>query len=1067
WVIPDDAVASAYVRVADARDGVIDPEGRGIQINDVQDISESFHIIGWFEFKEFRDATSHVALPMNDNYTVGDTNDDYYELSVASSYEIAWRWGGTITNVKLSYYIDGGGYGDLYNYQTNPPGVPANGIVLNGSGGGGPTSDTIYAWTIPDTISSDCKLKIANSTDSTSYGESAKFKIQGKFTLLTPAVALNDKDTPETNDDVYECRLITNEVHDVTWTTFGTIDEVDLTYSKTGDFTDELALKDALGQDADNIGNTGTFQWKIPNDRWPNTKIRIYDAGDHDVYVEGPVAAGGVSVINMDYVTITWDIRDLITNMAIEALVVDDDSGWQAPGLASPVSHDVPAGFWTASWTHQDYGTISQSYLVGWNPDAQTWDHERTIYRTMETLVVHIWRAYSEFAYDVDNDKLDVISWLERDGYLVSGAIIKHIKIYDGDYMVKSLTTLIDEANNKHIFYENVPDSVKLWVGDRSGEVRTVDNVLADCLEYKVGDKDIPSDFAGFFVTTWTPTAYTAGSTDYTKLQDGKVYAVTTYMSLPNGASFITPVSFTVSTEAALYRMEEIITTNVDTPLSTFALNMTNTLKTETGLMKGEIAAQTIVINTKMQEQTDMIKETTDTMVDVLGEGLDETVAVIDEKMDTMTGLVTDTMNEFTESMVSIETSLEDSAGLAKVATEILIDTAKQYSWSVDASPGAPYHGDNVIITVLGQPSLSPSMVIYDFDDTTIVSAALSDPSGSGMYQYNLGEIDERFTAGTSCTIHVTESETGAFITLSLPIQRYSWTSLVYPETVLVNDYITVQAVGIRGLKPTVTLYNSKAEIIMTDKLTELTANPGVYEFTTKANNSFDIGKAYTYEINISLTDTKLTGSGTVTGTTIDTIAGLASSAPTAAAQAKKAVDALAALSNVLLTNDGATINIALALKQVQNAVENFPSIMQKHGGGSVLAAALGDIEDTLNRIAGEEGYSMEEVIGKALSNNPTLKEVKQKTQAVGDGVKVLRSMFEDIHGIDDAVIISDVGGYMEDAEEYQDELSEKGEKYRLDPYGQVMDEEEEAGFDRRDVTGGNRGRNVEEGYGE
>ena len=59
----------------------------------------------------------------------------------------------------------------------------------------------------------------------------------------------------------------------------------------------------------------------------------------------------------------------------------------------------------------------------------------------METTVIHIWRAYSDFAYNSTVDRLDVSSWLERDGFVVSGATAVKIDIYDTGTLIKTLTS--------------------------------------------------------------------------------------------------------------------------------------------------------------------------------------------------------------------------------------------------------------------------------------------------------------------------------------------------------------------------------------------------------------------------------------------------------------------------------------------------------------------------------------------------------------------------------------------------------------------------------------------------
>jgi hypothetical protein len=250
----------------------------------------------------------------------------------------------------------------------------------------------------------------------------SKFKIQGNFTMMTPALSLNDNKTPaDPNDDFYECRWVTNEKREVKWRTFGTITNVDIVYLKddgVGGPTEEVPLLNAGNQPATNWPNTqilsdnGTpqdpnddyyysiFDWTIPDDRLPvpgpdgifNTeddpedqprpvKVRIYDHNDHGVYVDGPTPVGLVDYVKIDYYLIIWDLRDILTNAPIQGLDVSCTSGWNTSGISVPVAHYTPAstfatepeGKWEAAWFHDQYGTIKEPYLVGWDDSAKMW----------------------------------------------------------------------------------------------------------------------------------------------------------------------------------------------------------------------------------------------------------------------------------------------------------------------------------------------------------------------------------------------------------------------------------------------------------------------------------------------------------------------------------------------------------------------------------------------------------------------------------------------------------------------------------------------------------------------
>ncbi len=730
WTIPDEATNDAIIKVEDAR---------GTE-SDISAYSGIFHLV----------CNITVIAPV-----IGDRWD------VASTHDIQWRWGGTMPEVKITYSVDGAN--GTFNPVVENSGTLNDGIVSYGAGDGNDGQDVrSFAWVVPDDISPNCVVRVTDPRDSTVFDNSDVFKIQGAFTLLTPAVTLNDHETPaDPADDFYECRWITNEVRKVTWTTFGTIPNVDLVYSKN-DFQTEISMLNGT-----NVANTGTFNWTIPDDRSDTVKVRIYDHNDHDVYVEGPVGSGGVDTMKIDYYKITWDLRDLLTNAPIEGLTISCTSGWEATGLASPIIHETPAGFWEATWSHKEYGTITEPYLLGWDEDAQEWKGDRTIYRTMETLVVHIWRAYTEFAYDVENDVLDTTSWLERDGSLVSGTLITDLTVFDGQEKIKRLSIVVDEtagANGKHYFYENIPDGTKMWIGDRFGEVRTMQDVISDCAAYKVRESDISADFGGFFTNRWTPTSHTSGGVSHDSLEPGKVYAVVSYMCIATGASFRTPVSFSITAPKQMYDMKETIDAKLDKPLS--EVDEAIQLKLD---------AQTDLIQTTLDEQTQTISETLTTQTETL-----------DTKLTEQTTMIRDTLTSFENSVQgAIEDLAEGAADIRVAGSEMRLageefeETARRYSGRL-ILPDSLLVGDtlNVRYRVIGAGAV-PIMDLYDHDNNLIVGSQIltAVPGVEELYGYDV-LIDDSFTGGKAITIMVTEANSGNLEVGSVMIESMSLTAV-------------------------------------------------------------------------------------------------------------------------------------------------------------------------------------------------------------------------------------------------------------------------------------------------
>jgi len=925
WIIPDPSCNDTVIRISDTR---LPSE------SDIVATSQSFKMRGYIK----------VLAPMTANE----------RMAVASTYRIRWEWGATIPNVKilLSTNGDDGPFNPID--EDNNPSTPSTGIVPNGSGVGGPGSEAYYDWIVQNNISPNCKIRVIDPAVPTIVDPdytSNVFKIQGTFTLITPQVELNDNKTPlDPSDDFYECRWITNEKRNITWTTFGTIPNVDLTYAKDfdedgdiddADFANEVILSGT--QSGNNFANNGSGQstsylWDVPdivkkdtNNKYEaptNIKVRVYDANDHEVYAGGPVAAGGVNTLNVDYAKIKWDIRNLITNERIKGLKVVEDTPtpWIAEGLASPITHEVPAGRWTAEWSHKDFGPISESYLVGLDEEHNVWLHDRTIARTMESLVVHIWRAYSEFSYNVEDDKLDITSWLERDGSLVPGSLIIDVKIYDGMSKIKRKTILVDEGANpdspsddKFLFYNDILDEydtsggVKMWIGDRLNDNGTPDNsnddfeehremvdVINEAAEFKVSEMSVPPNFSGFFQQNWTPTPYSAGGTNYDKLTSGKVYTVATYVALKSGANFTTPVSFTVTIPQTMAAVEDAVTGMVatvnsvlDKPISQVETKLTQMLVGEE-LTPEELIAQggiKKIVEDKLDSQTVLISDATNTMKTTVENAISSFETSVEESLVT----------------------LKSGADQAVAAGQELEATAKKYSWKASVSPNPALTGDKITLQCQGQPDLSPMLDIYSWDNKTII-----------------------------------------------------------------NDIILTQS------------------------------EPGLYSYEFTADSRFTAGKSYTYIITEQTTGGMVTGSGTVESMGLTAVAGLAAAAPEAERAAKKALDAIKSIESVLISGD--SINIAVTLKNLKESVDALPETFAKEGPASRVTQVVSEISDRIKKLAGDEGYNMGELLEKTLSSSPTVKEIRAKTDEINGAVDVLGNIMESkFGGVDEPIIVTSV----------------------------------------------------------
>src|SRR5256886_7466156 len=89
--------------------------------------------------------------------------------TAGSSQNITWTKTGSITNVKLEYSTDGG--------TTYPNLITSSTPAAAGS----------YAWTVPDLASTNVKVRVTNTADTTVSDDSnAAFTIKGGLTVTSP-----------------------------------------------------------------------------------------------------------------------------------------------------------------------------------------------------------------------------------------------------------------------------------------------------------------------------------------------------------------------------------------------------------------------------------------------------------------------------------------------------------------------------------------------------------------------------------------------------------------------------------------------------------------------------------------------------------------------------------------------------------------------------------------------------------------------------------------------------------------------------------------------------------------
>lgn len=217
WTIPDAVSTQCLVRISEASDG--DP-------TDMSDGTFSIIAVG-------ADSLTLTYPNGGESFTGGDRE------------TITWTFtGGGVANVQLAYSIDNG----------------STWITITGS----TANDGSYAWTVPGTPSTNCRVRVGDATDNDPVSQS-----NAVFTIS------EDPRPPEinlTNPNGGSYRILSRV--NITWTSVGDISNVRLEFSSDAGTTWENIEATTT--------NDGTYSWTVPNKPSTQCLIRVSDAADGD-----------------------------------------------------------------------------------------------------------------------------------------------------------------------------------------------------------------------------------------------------------------------------------------------------------------------------------------------------------------------------------------------------------------------------------------------------------------------------------------------------------------------------------------------------------------------------------------------------------------------------------------------------------------------------------------------------------------------------------------------------------------------------------------------------------------
>ncbi|RKY30980.1 MAG: hypothetical protein DRP68_05550, partial [Candidatus Omnitrophota bacterium] len=272
---------------------------------------------------------TRIKVENYDDSTVFDTSDGDFTIKgsitvtspnggevwiVDDTKNITWQKTGSIGNVEIRYSVDGG-----TNYPDTQIITPTGGV---------PSSDLAFAWTIPDEIGANLKIKITSLDYPDVVDESDDvFEIKGSIALTAP-----------NGGEAWEI----GTTQDITWTKTGSIGNIEITYSDDGGATYPYVIDTSVDS------SLGTYSWAIPDNPTTSARVKVTslsdssvsDASDLNFRIKGVITVtapnGGEVWIVGSTQNITWDMVGSIESVNID---YSTDSGDTFPNvIASGVS---------------------------------------------------------------------------------------------------------------------------------------------------------------------------------------------------------------------------------------------------------------------------------------------------------------------------------------------------------------------------------------------------------------------------------------------------------------------------------------------------------------------------------------------------------------------------------------------------------------------------------------------------------------------------------------------------------------------------------------------------------
>jgi hypothetical protein len=691
-------------------------------------------------------------------------------------------------------------------------------------------------------------------------------------------------------------------------------------------------------------------------------KVRVSDVNDPAVFDDSD------NSFKIDYYQISWQVFDLLTNAPLSDLAVTmvDSTDpvfiqWQEVGITTttPRVQPTPYGSWLATWTKTGYGDGEQLVVA---------DQDQSFNLKMETSAVHIWRAVTDFTYTpailavaddpitpedetvlpVD-DKLDLISFLERDGSVITGVVYLDLRFYEGSTEIKQM----EVGTDPRIYDGGVPPAV---IG---------------C--YNDPDNPLPgiSNAQGIIAQQWSATT----------LEAGKAYALVTTALISTCGKFVSPKSLTVTETQKLDDLQNFVATQLDTPLSQVKDDIAATVTTL-------IAAQTLSLEEKLDDQTDLIQTTLTDFTDSV--------------QDSIVSLEDAVANSLASAAV-----LGAAAEISKEAALDLQEIGRRQAASL-LIPASVVTGESVQLRYRGYTEgLIPLIDILDDQNKAIFQATPMKPlpDKPAIYEFIIDTVDAKiYKPGTLFTVIVTESSTGSIESGAVFVEK-AVGQLLIPGTVLLGDKLDIRYRGRPDWKPLIKVIDFENEVIIDDEQMQKVKDETdlfEYKIAELSREKYTPGKPITITVTEKTTDASATGTILIESTSLSSLEGLV-----AAGSGQKSIiqDTLDAI-NVVKGNLATGGDIGMALEEIRRRMRDLPKELADEQITTPIIAAVDEMREQFMSFAGDEGYDFKTLLETGLEESATIIDIRKSTDEVQGAAEVMQRIMEQKLGGEDAPIV-------------------------------------------------------------